>query len=157
MNKACSLPCGHSACKECLAKMIQMKQQAAPETCPVCKTTFAGHQFRINVIVNGLISKFAVICTNNGCGWKGEQRDKEEHYDKCPFLLVDCPNGCPSTHLRGRIAEHLAKCPNKKVECKFCKKEIRRVRLNAHERDCTETPRACPLGCGENLPRLALN
>ena len=154
MNKAFSLPCGHSACKECLVKMAQMRHQAVPKTCPVCTTSFAGQQLRTNVIVNGLISKVKVICTNNGCSWTGEQGKKEEHYDKCPFLIVGCPNGCPSTYLRGRIGHHLANCPNQRVECKFCKNEIRRVRLATHERNCTETPRACPLGCGDNLPRF---
>jgi len=46
--------------------------------------------------------------------------------------------------------------PNRKVDCQYCKKGIRRLLLAERAKYCNETPQACPVGCDDKFPRLVL-
>jgi len=61
-----------------------------------------------------------VRCTNSNCSWTGQHSEKERHWDTCPFMLVECPNGCIGNRQHSALDEHLAACPYDKVSCMFC-------------------------------------
>jgi len=149
MNEPVSLSCGHSACKACLQKSIANGRK----TCPLCRVILDASNLNPNIAVKALISKINVRCTNSGCSWAGQHSEKENHWGTCPFMLVECPNGCIGDHQRSALDEHLAACPYEKVSCIFCRVGVPRFRQHTHEENCAQGPLLCPLQCGERLPR----
>lgn len=107
----------------------------------------------ISIPLSSVISELNVKCTNVGCSWVGEHGSKERHQETGSFLLLECPNGCPGSHLRDSLERHLEICPQEKVPCKYFTTEVERYILDQHEPTCQEKPGPCPLNCGHNLPR----
>lgn len=154
MNRPVSLQCGHSACKCCVERMIEMQHTSPQNKCFVCKKIFKPDQIQVNFVVNALISKMKITCTNDDCSWEGRHEQKEEHCDNCQLCLVVCQNGCFTRHIiRRNLEEHLNLCQYQKVPCRHCTRGIRRCSLAEHEGSCTETPSQCPLACGDSFPR----
>ncbi|XP_077986396.1 TNF receptor-associated factor 2-like isoform X2 [Glandiceps talaboti] len=97
-----------------------------------------------------------VRCTNDGCEWKGQFIDYEEHYEICDHQLIKCiKRGCDTQIKRGDLAIHLeTECDMRAVKCKYCKQDVAKKSLKGHlEEQCNKFPVACDL-CGiTNIPR----
>ena len=157
MNRPVSLLCGHSGCQECIHQLISNQSGGGREkVCAVCREPINEHMLNISIPLSSVISKLNVKCTNVGCTWVGEHGSKERHQETCSFLLLECPNGCPGSHLRDSLERHLEICPQEKVPCKYCTAEVERYILDQHEPTCQEKPGPCPLNCGHNLPRSVI-
>ena len=157
MNRAVSLLCGHSGCQECIHQLISNQSGGGREkACAVCREPINEHMLNISIPLSSVISELNVKCTNVGCSWVGEHGSKERHQETCSFLLLECPNGCPGSHLRDSLERHLEICPQEKVPCKYCTAEVERYILDQHEPTCQEKPGPCPLNCGHNLPRSVI-
>ena len=149
MNEPVSLSCGHSSCKACLLQSVANGKK----TCPLCRVIIDASNLNPNITVKALISKIKVCCTNSDCSWTGQHSEKESHWGTCPFMLVQCPNGCIGNRQRSALDEHLAGCPYEQVSCVFCRRGVPRFRLDTRIENCTQGPLVCPLQCGERLPR----
>ena len=147
MNQPVSISCGHSACKACLQKSIAKNKKS----CPICRVDI--DNLNTNIAVKALISNINVRCTNSGCSWAGKHHEKENHRDNCPFLLMQCPNGCIGSQQRSALDQHLAACPYQRLPCEYCNVGVPRYHLENHLENCPESPCLCPLQCGERLPR----
>ena len=115
MNQPVSMACGHSACKACLQEMICNRTHG--NTFPLCREKITPGNLNINIAVGALISRISVRCTNVGCEWAGEHRSINDHSVNCPFMFVQCPNGCIESHRRSRKDEHLAIFPSQRLQC----------------------------------------
>lgn len=147
MNQPVSISCGHSACKACLQESIAKNKK----TCPICRVNI--DNLNTNIAVKAMISKIKVRCANSGCSWVGKHHEKENHSDNCPFLLMRCPNGCIGSQPRSALDQHLTACPYQRLPCGYCNVGVPRYHLEPHMENCPESPRLCPLQCGERLPR----
>ncbi len=63
-----------------------------------------------------------------------------DHWPKCPFYLVPCPNGCDILAIeRGDVDAHLMLCSLEEVECEFshagCKVKLVREEMERHLAD----------------------
>ena len=152
MNQPVSMPCGHSSCRACLQELFG-KRTLRANTCPVCRAAVDSRNLNTNVAVRAVIARINVRCTNPGCSWVGEESEKETHRDTCPFMMINCPNGCVGSHQRDIMHQHLATCPYQQLPCVYCKTRVRRYHFDAHLENCPDGPRVCPLQCGEKLPR----
>ncbi|XP_078383160.1 TNF receptor-associated factor 5-like isoform X1 [Oculina patagonica] len=158
MNLPVSLTCGHTACKECIKKMMEEQrnrdnQQPSRHICFNCQTAFAAVQLKKNIVLYKLIGKIKIRCTNNGCSWKGQQEDMEKHFKECEWCKITCPAGCRLRLFRHSLDTHLETCKYQKVPCSYCGVHVRRFAFGEHESNCTDKPSPCPLGCAEYLPR----
>ena len=77
------------------------------------------------------------------------------HLEDCVYLPETCPLGCVSLEgevvkmERRHIAGHIRdSCPLRKVECEFCKGEVKATEMNLHLEECDEFPLPCPNRCG---------
>ena len=125
MNRPVSLLCGHSGCQECIHQLISNQSGGGREkACAVCREPINEHMLNISIPLSSVISKLNVKCTNVGCTWVGEHGSKERHQETYSFLLLECPNGCPGSHLRDSLERHLEICPQEKVPYKYCTAEV---------------------------------
>ena len=116
MLKPTALPCGHSGCQECLAKLLAL--QPNPK-CPLCKKCIPSIEpLNINYILHDITSKLQVYCTNEGCHWTGTYDGTEHHANRCERVRVECENnGCTDVLQRGDMASHLLECPKQEMRC----------------------------------------
>lgn len=155
MNKPVSPLCGHSICKSCMKRNMDVQIQKQPQyTCSICQQPYEARELQTNLIVLGMISKIKIKCLNEGCTWEGQHDEKEEHHKKCEFYIIVCPNGCLKKHIRGDMDGHMVHCKYQKLPCQYCSLQVRRYALEEHEKNCRDKPSPCPLGCGLNFPRL---
>ncbi|XP_031560919.1 TNF receptor-associated factor 5-like, partial [Actinia tenebrosa] len=153
MYRPVSLSCGHTVCKTCLENLYQKSRP--PVKCPSCRKEIgtADEGLNVNVALNILLNKIQIKCTNEGCSWKGENRQKQDHITSCSYHQVTCYDGCGFSGIRSIMEEHAKSCPSKKEKCQFCREEISRRDLEEHEQQCDEKPRGCPYECGALIPR----
>ena len=156
MNQPAALICGHTSCRACMLALIRSGGNR-PIKCPLCRMLLADRDFHINIVVSAVIDRVEVRCTNEGCTWVGQSKQKEAHYKSCPFLLQNCQHGCSGSFHRRSLQDHLALCPYFKISCKHCLGKFPRFCLENHEEGCPEKPKPCPLNCGKNLPRSVNN
>lgn len=152
MNKPVSLPCGHSACKDCMLQLV--RSQGRSKSCSLCRTTINQTQFNISVPLQAIIAKIKVQCTVPGCSWSGEHQEKESHQAQCEYSERKCQHGCVGSFRLAELNDHNGICPYKRVKCRFCEGMYHRFSLPTHEEICVEVPQPCPLNCGECIPRL---
>ena len=148
-----SLACGHSYCNDCIVRAVGA-QTTANKTCPSCRTTIADLSFRISITINAIISKTKVRCSISGCPWTGEHHEKEAHQYACEFCERNCPYGCVGNFILRSVLQHLQICPYKRINCQYCLMKVARFCAKAHEENCPQAPRPCPLGCDKTLSRL---
>ena len=109
--------CGKKICEPCIERV----RLNAKSSCPFCKqstTTLLDKELRAKVL------DLKVFCLNksNGCDWRGELRDLENHMIKmkCRFLVVACRYQCGGRFPhRDLAAEHeREECPLRPLELK---------------------------------------
>uniref|UniRef100_V5HI04 Putative tumor necrosis factor-mediated signaling pathway n=1 Tax=Ixodes ricinus TaxID=34613 RepID=V5HI04_IXORI len=149
--------CLHMICNKCLA------QEFSIDDCNHC---------------NAATQKFWCPGRKYGCKFQKSICETKQHVKTCGFVPVSCPNECDqapskksladhvSFECRLRITEcqfcgqgcyalkltaHLAVCEEALVSCNYCHEDnIRRGFLPVHARDCSKTPKPCPMkkhGC----------
>eukprot|EP00731_Ephydatia_muelleri_P024007 Em0016g278a len=71
-----------------------------------------------------------------GCSWTGKLQDYEGHHQRCEYGFVDCSNGCGVTLKRNEIDLHATECPQRQVDCQYCKEKICYLDLEQHVTRC---------------------
>ena len=153
MFKLTALPCGHSCCQECLAKLLAL--QPNPK-CPLCKKCIPGNDpLNINYILHDITSKLQVYCTNEGCHWTGTYDGTEHHANRCERVKVECQNnGCTDVIQGGDMASHLLECPKQEMRCMDCGESFTRESRDSHLAiSCSYRRIYCPLGCEVTMPQ----
>ena len=146
--------CGHLFCEKCVRGVT---------ICPACREQFTSMPDHFN---NRRVLSLMVKCpfTENGCKWVGDLGDVGDHVaaqcefqpKSCPYcdfttmqkeklqrhlMTCDshtflCPNGCGAAPSRRSLNQHLEKCPEQVVRCKFsmlgCDAEIPRKEMKRH-------------------------
>jgi len=106
-------------------------------------------------------SKMQVKClySERGCMGMFSKKDLQVHTEQCGFSFSCCPlsNSCKPM-LKKDLYEHLTNvCPQRKVECVMCKKDIIFSESRIHlEKFCDDSLNICPNGCGKFIARKEL-
>ncbi|XP_077163107.1 TNF receptor-associated factor 2 isoform X1 [Paroedura picta] len=151
--------CGHRYCSSCLKKIIS----SGPQKCAACiqegiyeegisiletSSAFPDNAARREV------ESLPAICINEDCVWKGTIKDYEScHEGSCPFMLVTCPACQGMVRLNGKERHSQRECPERSLNCKYCKVLFYFPNIKAHDEVCPKFPLACD-GCGKKkIPR----
>ncbi|ESO89090.1 hypothetical protein LOTGIDRAFT_154170 [Lottia gigantea] len=158
LRDAVQTHCGHRFCEVCITNVIGTRRAAR---CPVDNTWFyCDGQLFEDIAIRREILSFAVKCYyfNEGCEWKGELRDYEEHIEECIYRPVECTHQCGASVLYLNLSEHLDICPRRPTICAHCQENIIHVDMTKHQLlFCQKFPVSCTL-CGktgilrENIP-----
>ena len=133
---------------------------ASTPKCPLCKKVHPrATALNVNVILNDIIDKLDIQCTNNGCQWQGTLENHTQHSNTCGKLPVNCQNrGCSEVRPRDEMPQHVSQCPKQDVACKDCGKSVTRDSMREHINSlCSHKRIPCPLSCGTNLPRYVFH
>ncbi|KAJ6633663.1 hypothetical protein lerEdw1_014333 [Lerista edwardsae] len=151
--------CGHRYCSYCLKKIIS----SGPQKCAACiqegiyepdvsilesSSTFPDNAARREV------ESLLALCVNEGCAWKGTIKEYEScHEGSCPFTLVACPACGAMTRLSEKERHAERECPERSLNCKYCKVLCYFPDIKAHDEVCPKFPLTCE-GCGKKkIPR----
>jgi hypothetical protein len=156
-----STKCGHTFCKECLIKSIQMNQK-----CPTCRNPTSKQTIFPNFWCKSQMEELYIICSI--CKWDGkygqhlcpkeklfcphrecaENFPREEmsiHKESCLYRTEKCV--CGVSYVFARKKNHMSKCPKKIVSCKNslygCDNKIELGKLTFHLKKCKHVPMMC--------------
>ncbi|XP_019614397.1 PREDICTED: TNF receptor-associated factor 2-like [Branchiostoma belcheri] len=90
---------------------------------------------------------------SDGCDWKGELRDLQEHLESCTYRdMVHMACG-QAGGKKARKEEAVSKIK----KCKHCTKEVPSREMVLHHESCLAVPVNCPNSCGlKDVPRSQL-
>ena len=153
VSRPVTLACGHSGCKNC---METWAESTATPLCPQCRATFRKEELRLNVAMDKATRDLPVKCNSQGCQWKGNYSDANDHLRHCPKVRERCPNeGCQHVAAREEMTAHA--CPKERIACSGCQLSVTRERLQFHRTSlCRNSAVLCPLRCGASLPRYVV-
>uniref|UniRef100_H3ANY5 TNF receptor-associated factor n=1 Tax=Latimeria chalumnae TaxID=7897 RepID=H3ANY5_LATCH len=162
LRKPYQAQCGHRYCSYCLKGLLR----SGPQDCAEClqediyeesssvleaRSAFPDNAARREV--EGL----PVICNNEGCLWKGTIKEYEaNHEGQCEFMLIPC-QACKGMIKLNEKERHMEReCPERKLNCKYCKVLCYFPEIKAHDEVCPKFPMTCE-GCGKRkIPREKL-
>ena len=143
--------CGHLFCKRCVRGVTR---------CPACREQFTSVPDHFN---NRRARSLRVKCpfTANGCKWVGDLGDVGDHEAvRCKFLPKSCPYCDFTTMQKEKLQQHLKICDSHTFQCpNGCGAAPSRKGLEQHLEKCPEQVVRCRfsmLGCDVMLPRKAI-
>ena len=127
--------CGQLFCNGCLKNWLQRQR-----TCPHCRET--NLHFMVNKRMKRAIDSLKIYCPNRSKGYDKITTLGEcnQHLEKCFFVEVTCTKKCEERMLRKELQDHEDnKCPNRLVQCQYCKTEgmHKEIIANSHLDKCT--------------------
>ena len=166
-----SIGCGNIFCKDCVD---YHNKNDDTNPCPSCGEPFTAENIVKDTRMDKEVDNFLVKCLNidEGCKWRGEERNFKSHLDACEYQKVACTNKCGKTIQRHYYDRHLTRecpkrsyecsschevgehqhitgpghldtCPNLLISCTTCPKRTRRCNMEAHEAKCRVEPVPC--------------
>ena len=97
MLKPVTLPCAHSACRNCYRRPFEIEEQKSKTTalCPECRIHLGRESLIVSYAMDRVTSSLEAQCLNEDCGWKGQLGKAEDHNRQCPRQAkISCPLGC---------------------------------------------------------------
>ena len=97
MLRPVTLLCGHSACRNCYRRLLEIEEQKSKTTalCPECRKHFGRESLIVSYAMDRVTSSLEVQCLNEDCEWKGQLGEAEDHNRQCPRQAkISCPLGC---------------------------------------------------------------
>ena len=147
--------CGHQFCFDCLRPL----SRDGNVTCPVCRTELKEAEIYPNNMAKRAILNLMIYCDKQeeGCTWKGELRQRDEHNKECGHMLEVCDNFCEESVLRKDIKKHKeSECSRRMVGCGYCDSRLEYRQLADHYKICDKYPVACHYQCGMQVARKDL-
>lgn len=118
--------CGHLFCEECTNKKLNEMN-----VCPECNTE--DPQPQENPFVERVLNNCEVKCPNH-CDFKGKLYELvKNHIPVCSLQIVQCSNnGCEFKTERKNLNDHLRVCDYRQVKCEYCDEQIifKNVKVN---------------------------
>ena len=169
--------CGQLFCSTCFMSQVKGGVKACPACQNLFSSTNTVQDIRADNEIKHLQAKCS--SWSNGCRWMGDLMRADEHIQECLFLIVPCTNicgetmqrrflnnhlmrtcsrrshQCPHCKLQGEYctimgSEHLDRCPDLKITCTICDKDVKRRMMEVHKRACQIEPVPCQyqhVGC----------
>lgn len=146
--------CGQHFCKSCLEACVN--EYTRLRSCPHCRETKFKHliykpfQRKINALM--------VYCQNHskGCSETMKLAELDKHLSisndsGCSYTMLLCPNDCGDRVCRKDIETHCKRfCKQRKVTCKYCRKDTVHYLLEEHLAVCDHYPVTCSRNCTQD-------
>ena len=112
--------CGNTLCKSCFLKSYNTNG-----SCPLCrKNKIDVKQIIVILSLRNFINSKKIICPNSsmGCQWVEKLDSLKSHQlNDCEYTNITCTH-CKIFVLKKDFLSHTSDCPEKPIECLFCKK-----------------------------------
>ncbi|KAJ7339337.1 hypothetical protein OS493_005730 [Desmophyllum pertusum] len=138
--------CGHRYCKSCIEPLLSVSSsiKCLADSEEINKEKMFEDKFARREILS-----LPVQCTNHcdGCNWRGELGQLEEHESQCPYAKVQCMHpSCGVLVLRDDLSRHLVEeCSFREQQCQYCDMTITVDKIKQHqENECQEYDIDCP-------------
>lgn len=93
-------------------------------------------------------------CMNVGCDWRGLQKHRAWHHQRCALRKETCPL-CQAYYSKEQLKNHLPHCPCRPAECQYCHQNVEHCILRHHEWNCPSNVVQCRK-CEATLPKCEL-
>ena len=146
--------CGAYFCTACKNAQSQFLGQSTYQTCPKCHRRLGEVNYDYNETQKR--NQFEVNCRNKqaGCSYKDEKGRMDGHLRSCLYEKVSCKHDrCNEEVFRKNLQYHQDNCPNRMVQCQYCKASLRAVHYNNWHlyNGCQDFPKDCKNKCGEKV------
>ncbi|XP_051893410.1 TNF receptor-associated factor 2-like isoform X2 [Pristis pectinata] len=159
LRKPFQAQCGHRYCASCLKGIVS----TGPQKCAACieeniyeeplSLLDANSAFPDNAARREL-DNLPAVCSNESCPWKGTIKEYEaNHEGRCEFVLMPC-EACSKKVRQVDLPRHLEReCPERNLNCKFCKMSFHHKDIKAHDEICSKYPLMCEWCGKKKIPR----
>ena len=150
--------CGAYFCKSCSTTQLSQppvtQLESIYRTCPKCRKKLGLINYDYNETQKR--NHFKVYCRNKraGCPYKDEIMLMDQHLSNCLYETVSCKHEkCDQEVFRKDLQYHHENCPDRIVQCQFCKDHLRAAHLDKyhHNNGCQDFPKDCPNKCGTKV------
>ena len=140
--------CGAYFCEGCKGA------QSQSVTCTRCQRRLGDIHFDFNETQKRY--QLEVHCRNKraGCSYTDQRGRMDDHLRSCLYELVPCKHEkCKQKIFRKELQKHEETCPDRIVQCQFCKASLRAIHLNQYHMytGCQDFPKDCRNKCGEKV------
>ncbi|XP_067868936.1 TNF receptor-associated factor 2 [Heterodontus francisci] len=100
------------------------------------------------------LDNLPAVCNNESCPWKGTIKEYEaDHEGKCEYTIKPCA-ACGRKVRQFDLPRHLEReCPERNLNCKFCKSLFPHKEIKAHDEICSKFPLTCEWCAKKKIPR----
>ncbi|XP_067833980.1 TNF receptor-associated factor 2-like [Heptranchias perlo] len=159
LRKPFQAQCGHRYCASCLKRIVS----SGPQRCAACIKENIYEEPLSLLDVNSAfpdnaarreLDNLPAVCSNEDCPWKGTVREYEaEHEGRCEYTLKPC-EACSRMVRQLDLSRHVEReCPERNLNCKFCKSSFHHKEIKAHDEICTKFPLTCEWCGKKKIPR----
>ena len=146
--------CGAYFCTACKNAHLG---QPTYQTCPRCHRRLGAVNYDFNETQKR--NQFKVHCPNKqaGCPYEDERGRMDGHRSCCLYETVSCKH-CNKEVFRKDLQLHQENCPNRMVQCQYCKASLRASHYNDWHlyNGCQDFPKECKNKCGEKVTEREL-
>lgn len=154
-NPQVTIECNHFFCKTCIEQYFGHESL---KDCPLCKTRISRSGLKHFFLVETLISKFNVKCSQQNCIDIFPINNIDNHINnQCQYYEKNCKFNCGLKIVKKDIIQHENCClnnPKVEINCNKCNEKIFAINLQKHlQETCLEEVILCKFGCREEILR----
>ena len=116
-----------------IMREVCISSDGGEQFCSSCKKE--GEPTHPNHQMDNMVMSFKCYCPliTRGCKWLGALGGCQDHLDTCGYVLETCRLRCGDVLQRDELKVHeKEKCPQRIVECKHCRRELKSCELATH-------------------------
>ncbi|XP_069791208.1 TNF receptor-associated factor 2-like isoform X2 [Narcine bancroftii] len=159
LRKPFQAQCGHRYCASCLMGIVS----TGPQKCAACiKENIYEEPLSLLDLNSAFpdnaarreLDNLPAVCSDEGCPWKGTIKEYEaDHERRCEYVLVPC-EACSKKVRLVDLPWHLEReCPERNLNCKYCKMSFHHKDIKAHDEICSKYPLTCEWCGKKKIPR----
>ena len=143
--------CGAYFCEAC---KTSAKLSSYNPSCARCNRSLGEVNYDFNETQKR--NQVKVYCRNKqaGCPYTDERGSMDAHLSSCSYEMIPCVHEkCKQKVFRKDLQRHHEICPDRVVQCQFCKDYLRAIHLDQYHlsNGCQDFPKDCPNECGEKV------
>ena len=138
--KNCTLGLLNDKCSHC-QKIIRNARDFLSEASSISSSALeenGGVEYQVVKDWGSRLAKLKIFCNSEECVWTAQYQEGvyEQHKRECPYIEIDCPNGCGASYQRQDQDSHNESCANALNACEHCQKKMSLEQLGSHVQGC---------------------